>query len=71
MQKLILGATSLMLLLSAPLAFAHAGHDHSHWTSGSIHALWIGGSLAVVAIAAITLKKRATLKKATIKSEEG
>lgn len=70
MQKLILGATSLVLSLSTPLAFAHVGHDHGHWTSGAIHALWIGASLAVIGLAAIALKKRAALKKAAIKSEE-
>lgn len=68
---MVLKTASLGLLLATPYAFAHSGHDHSHWTSGTIHALWIGASLAVAALALVMLKKRTALKNAKTQSEEG
>lgn len=71
MKKMVLKTASVALLLATPYAFAHSGHDHSHWTSGTIHALWIGSSLAIVAFAVVMFKKRTALKSAKNQSEEG
>lgn len=47
--------TSLLMTICAlvsPLALAHEGHDHSHWTSPILHALFLL-SLAAVGLACI------------------
>lgn len=71
MKKMILRSVSLTLLLVAPIAFAHGGHDHSHWSSGIIHAVWISATIAVFAISALVLKNRAKLKNTKNQSKEG
>jgi len=39
--------SSLMMISNT--AFAHAGHDHSAWSSSLIHVLFYGAILSVVA----------------------
>ncbi|PHS24699.1 MAG: hypothetical protein COA83_07610 [Methylophaga sp.] len=71
MKKKILKTASLALLLATPYVAAHSGHDHAHWTSGVIHTLWIGASLAIVALAVVMFKKRTALKAQKNQSKEG
>ncbi|MEP1384516.1 MAG: hypothetical protein ABJK64_12100 [Paraglaciecola sp.] len=40
--------TGILSLLSSA-AFAHQGHDHSHWSSSALHMLFYGSLVAVVA----------------------
>ena len=51
MKKTVLKIVGLALLMVAPYSFAHSGHDHGHWTSGVIHALWIGALFIIVGFA--------------------
>ena len=54
--------TSLFVtLLLSPLAQAHPGHDHSHWSSYAIHAAWIGSGILVLMVG-LSLLKRHHLK---------
>lgn len=41
-----------MCTLLSPLAIAHEGHDHNHWTSPLLHALFLL-SLAAVGLACV------------------
>lgn len=68
---MVMRTVALALSFATPYAFAHGGHDHSHWTSGAIHAVWIGASLAVIALAVVMLKKRTALKNEKTQKEEG
>ncbi len=42
MKKSMQGAVILALInaLTIPSALAHAGHDHSHWSSSLLHAFF-------------------------------
>ncbi len=71
MTKITFKIVGLALLLATPYAAAHIGHDHGHWTSGIIHALWIGAALAVVALSVFMLKKTYYSKTQKNKSKEG
>lgn len=44
------GSLFSLSLLAAPV-FAHPGHDHGHWSSPALHALLIGGVIAVAVVA--------------------
>ena len=48
---------SLLLLVASLPAFAHQGHDHSHWTSGMMHVLFYGSVLAAAAALAYAATK--------------
>ncbi len=71
MKKIVLKSASVALLTVTPYVAAHSGHDHSHWTSGVIHALWIGASLAIVTFAVVMFKKHTALKAQKKQSKEG
>ncbi len=71
MKKMVCKIVGLALLLALPYTFAHSGHDHSHWSSGIIHVLWIGALFTIVALAVVILKKRIVLKYENNQSEEG
>lgn len=57
-----INATIIGLLLSSSV-LAHTGHDHSHWTSGIFHALWVIPLIAVLAFAATRLSEKVRQKK--------
>ncbi|MFD2180055.1 DUF6732 family protein [Veronia pacifica] len=50
--------TLFTALLLSPLAQAHPGHDHSHWSSYAIHAAWIGSVVLAIAVGFSLLKRR-------------
>ncbi len=58
---------TFLLLAFSTSVFAHPGHDHSHWMSGSIHFLLAGACLSVAALAFYSLKAKVRTSRATIK----
>ncbi len=50
------------MALFSTTAFAHSGHDHSHWLSDSIHLITIGAVLSVAAGAVYYVKRKKASK---------
>ena len=40
---------AIMSILASASAFAHAGHDHGHWTSGVLHTVFYVALASVAA----------------------
>lgn len=57
---------SLAALAAAQTSFAHPGHDHSHWSSGLMHLLWIAPVLFAAGYAG---KRFLTARKEDVKQE--
>lgn len=55
MKKIILGTTSAILTSQA---WAHPGHDHSHFTSDLIHMIAIGAGLGITAIISYSIMRK-------------
>lgn len=51
---------SLLVSLFTPLAFAHPGHDHEHWSSAFLHALFYASLFAAGAACAFAIYKVVT-----------
>lgn len=64
MKTGIIRLTTLASAVTAPLAFAHPGHDHSHWLSDPIHLLSMLAISALVAAGYTTYRVRKSSKKA-------
>jgi len=60
-KRLSLASTQMlfMFVLSQP-ALAHAGHDHSHWSSNFLHILFYASIAAVIAGIGYALFKRSS-----------
>lgn len=58
---------TFLLLAFSTTAFAHPGHDHSHWMSGAIHFLLAGACLSVAALGVYSLKAKVRTSKAKVK----
>lgn len=61
--------TGALSLLSAS-AIAHEGHDHSHWMSDSLHVLFYGSLLSLLAAGCLVVLKHVTAKKISNKNKE-
>lgn len=59
MKKLARGVLTLCLIVSTNTALAHAGHDHTHWTSAAVHTFWLGSFALVFAVIVIVCIKQA------------
>lgn len=56
--------TAGLLAFSSINAFAHAGHDHSHWLSDPIHALTVLAIGSIVTVAVLAGKRKLAKSKA-------
>ncbi|MCJ8303742.1 hypothetical protein [Shewanella sp.] len=56
-QRFSAALTFISTLLIAPMALAHPGHDHAHWSSSMVHLLWILPAVAALGLA-ITIYRR-------------
>lgn len=56
--------------LLSTAANAHEGHDHTHWASDSLHLLFYGSLISVLAATALVVVKYMKNKKLSNKSEE-
>ncbi len=43
--------------LLSPLAMAHPGHDHQHWTASLLHLLWLLPAITAVVVAMILYRR--------------
>lgn len=50
--------TSVVALTATNVALAHPGHDHSSWSSPTVHALFFIGIAVVVGAAAWQIRKQ-------------
>lgn len=60
-QKLILVGSAMLTSMSVS---AHSGHDHSHWSSDLLHAMFYLSLAAAAGALAFATKKYANKKKA-------
>ena len=61
-----IGALSLL----STAASAHDGHDHTHWMSDSLHLLFYGSLVSVLAAGSLVVIKHFKNKKVRNKNEE-
>ncbi|MBM6550725.1 hypothetical protein [Marinomonas ostreistagni] len=55
--------TSAVALTATSAALAHPGHDHSHWSSPAVHALFFIGIAVVLGAAAWQIRKQIKAKR--------
>ncbi|BFT29074.1 hypothetical protein D210916BOD24_02500 [Alteromonas sp. D210916BOD_24] len=60
-------ALALSATLFSSASFAHAGHDHSHWTSNFMHILFYASLVAGAAACGYAAYKYFSAKKRTVK----
>lgn len=60
---------SLLALVFAGTVLAHPGHDHSHWTSPAIHAVFYIGIIAMVAAGVWQYRKNRSSSKSSQKQQ--
>ncbi|MED5235119.1 hypothetical protein WE348_02615 [Alteromonas macleodii] len=68
-MKINLKRSALMLYAAvfSSGAFAHAGHDHEHWTSGVMHALFYASLVGCAAACGFAAYKYFNAKKRSAK----
>jgi hydrogenase/urease accessory protein HupE len=68
-MKVNLKRSALMLYAAvfSAGAFAHAGHDHEHWTSGVMHALFYASLVGCAAACGFAAYKYFNAKKRSAK----
>ena len=54
---------AIMSILASASAFAHAGHDHGHWTSGVLHTVFYVALASVAAACSYSAYKYINRKK--------
>jgi len=50
--------TLVFMTLFSSLSFAHAGHDHSHWSSDLTHLILAAAVISIVAIGAYMIRRK-------------
>jgi len=63
MKNFFLTLNGLFAFFFSAVAFAHPGHNHSHWTSSTIHLITLAVVAIIMAIAVTWLVKKLFTKK--------
>ncbi len=70
MKNFFLTLNGLFAFLFSAVAFAHPGHNHSHWSSGTIHLITLALIAIAMAVAVTWLVKKLSTNRKTKKENK-